>query len=78
MADSVSYEYDLNGRLKKLTFGNADEYTVSYDDMGNREETDMTLAAPLLAAKTSPAGNQTAQEVTSGTKQDDASENKEQ
>lgn len=53
MADSVSYEYDLNGRLKKLTFANADELNVEYDDMGNREEVEITIAPPLRSAAAS-------------------------
>jgi len=47
MADSISYEYDLNGRLKRLTFANADELNVQYDDMGNRESVETTIASPL-------------------------------
>lgn len=49
MPDSVSYEYDLNGRLKKLTFANTDTVEVTYDDMGNREEVEIVIAPPLRA-----------------------------
>lgn len=45
-ADSVTYEYDLNGRLKKLTFDNDDTVEVETDDMGNREEVETTIANP--------------------------------
>lgn len=57
MADSVTYEYDLNGRLKKLTFANSDTLEVAYDDMGNREEVEITIAPPLRAveSETAPA-----------------------
>lgn len=50
MADSVTYEYDLNGRLKKLTFANTDTVEVAYDNMGNREEVEITIAPPLRPA----------------------------
>lgn len=62
MADSVTYEYDLNGRLKKLTFANSDTVEVAYDDMGNREEVEITIAPPLRAAAdsdTSPTDSST-------------------
>lgn len=65
MADSVSYEYDLNGRLKKLTFGNADELNVQYDDMGNRTETEITIAPPLMLKQTQPPAPNAVTAVTS-------------
>lgn len=62
MADSVTYEYDLNGRLKKLTFANADELNVQYDDMGNREEVEITIAPPVSPLVSgSPSSTQTTQ-----------------
>lgn len=47
MSDSVTYEYDLNGRLKLVTFENDDTVEVTFDDMGNRESVETTIASPL-------------------------------
>ena len=62
MADSVTYEYDLNGRLKNLTFANSDELNVEYDDMGNRTETEITIAPPLRQ-QSATAASQAASDV---------------
>jgi hypothetical protein len=55
MSDSVTYEYDLNGRLKLLTFNNDDTVEVQYDDMGNRESVETTIASPLRLTSNSSA-----------------------
>jgi len=36
MSDSASYEYDSQGRLKKITYANGTTVTYSYDATGNR------------------------------------------
>lgn len=46
MSDSVTYEYDLNGRLKKLIFDNDDTVEVQMDPVGNREEVETVIATP--------------------------------
>lgn len=75
MADSVSYEYDLNGRLKKLTFANADELNVQYDDMGNREEVEITIAPPLRPlGGTAPASASTSQSLAAVDNKSDSSD----
>ncbi len=44
MSDSVTYEYDEAGRLKKLVFENDDEVEYKLDEAGNREEVETTVA----------------------------------
>jgi len=46
MSDSVIYEYDEVGRLKKLTFDDTTEVVIEYDDMGNRVEVETTIPEP--------------------------------
>lgn len=76
-ADLVNYEYDLNGRLKKLSFSNDDELLVTYDNMGNREEVDMTIATPLLPLMASPS-SQPAPAATDQSKKIDESDQPDQ
>lgn len=45
-SDLVTYEYDHNGRLKKIIFANDDTVEIQFDDMGNREEVEITIATP--------------------------------
>lgn len=45
MPDSVIYEYDEAGRLKKLVFDNDDEVEYQLDEAGNREEVETTIAS---------------------------------
>lgn len=44
MPDSVTYEYDEAGRLKKLIFENDDEVEYEFDEVGNREKVETTIA----------------------------------
>ncbi|MDX2105630.1 MAG: RHS repeat domain-containing protein [Candidatus Melainabacteria bacterium] len=42
MSDSVTYEYDEAGRLKKLVFADSTEVEYELDDAGNREQVTVT------------------------------------
>jgi len=71
-ADSVTYVYDLNGRLRLLTFANSDTVEVTYDDMGNRESYDITIAPPFaLQAAAQDADAQSTSEVSPDLKPDE-------
>ncbi len=36
MSDSITYEYDSRGRLKKITYLNGTTIQYNYDNAGNR------------------------------------------
>lgn len=64
MSDSVTYEYDTAGRLKKLVF--EDDTTVEYqlNVSGSRELVTTVIPSPIARKQTAIKNNQITKEST--------------